>query len=82
MPLLCSHIIITALSGSDYVYLSSDMIFTSGSTDNTVVCVDINILEDDALEGNQTFVATLTTLDLDAILGNIETTTTITDNDG
>ncbi len=72
------HLNVTALSGSDYAYLSSDIIFTAGAT---VSCVDINILEDDALEGNQTFTVALTTSDPDVVLHNDETTTTITDND-
>ncbi len=70
-----------ALSGSDYSYRSSDTIFTSGATDNTVNCVDMIILEDDALEGDQTFTVALSTSDLDVILENDETNTTITDND-
>ncbi len=44
--------------------------------------MDISILDDDALEGNQTFTLTLTTADLEVILGNQTTVITILDDDG
>ncbi len=70
------------MDNSDYLHKSSDLIFTSGSTDNATRCVDISILDDGALEGNQTFTVTLTTSDPDVMLGTNVTTITITDNDG
>ena len=54
----------------------------SGSTDNATRCVDITIIDDDALEGNQTFTVTLTTSDLSVVILSDETTVLIMDNDG
>ena len=45
------------------------------------VCVNITLLDDEALEGNQTFTVTLTT-NPEVELGNDVTTITITDDDG
>ncbi len=78
----CFTELITAMTSFDYVKIFSNEIFTSGSTDNATRCVDIFILDDEALEGNQAFNVTLTTLDLDVMLGTDMTTITITDNDG
>ncbi len=61
---------------------SSNVIFISGSTDNAVGCANISVLEDSALEGNQTFTVTLTTSDPDVMLGSDVAIITITDNDG
>ncbi len=76
------NLIIAAIGGYDYTSASSDLIFTSGSNVNAVRCVDISLLEDIALEGNQTFSVTLSTSDPDVMLGNDIITITITDNDG
>ena len=58
--------------------------FISGSPDGAMVCVNITIVDDGALEGNQTFMVTLRTLDPnDAVMVAMNTTTiTIMDNDG
>ena len=45
-------------------------------------CVNITILEDNALEGNQTFTIALTTIDSGIIIGRAATTIIIMDNDG
>ncbi len=66
---------------SDYNDLSYSVVFTSGSTDNAVRCVEIPILEDNVLEGNQTFTVTLDSSDPGALLGTLSKTITITDND-
>ncbi len=66
----------------DYRRLSSNEIFTSGSTNNAVRCVNINILDDDALESNQTFTVMLTTSDPDVNIQTSTTLLTVTDNDG
>ncbi len=70
------------MEDSDYVFESSDLMFISGSADNATRCVDFSILDDVALEGNQTFTVTLATADLDVMLGNGMTTIVIRDNDG
>ena len=61
--------------------LSSVETFVAGSTDNATRCVNITILDDAALEGNQTFTLTLSTSDPDVVLGNNVTVITIEDND-
>ena len=44
-------------------------------------CVNVNIIDDGALELDETFTVTLTTSDPAVILGNDATTITISDND-
>ena len=68
--------------GSDYTSFQSDEIFLPGSADNFTRCVEISIIDDDVLEGDQTFTLTLTTLDSDVMLGNYVTTISIEDNYG
>ncbi len=72
----------TAMLGLDYVAVASTLTFTSGFTDNDVTCAVVGIIDDSALERNQTFTVTLTTPDPDVMLGTDMTTVTITDNDG
>ncbi len=72
----------TGIVGIDYISASSNLIFTSGSTDNAIRCINIFVLEDDALEGNQTVIVMLTTPDSDVTLGTGMTSIIITDNDG
>ena len=48
----------------------------------TKVCIEIGIIEDEALEGNQTFVVILDSSDSGVLLGNSITTVIILDNDG
>ena len=70
-----------AMAGTDFILATSYEIFTSGSTDNATRCVDIAIIDDDALEGNQTFIVVLNTSDPDVIFLNNETAITIRDDD-
>ena len=46
------------------------------------VCIKIGIVDDEALEGNQTFVVILDSSDSGVLLGNSNTTVIILDNDG
>ncbi len=71
-------LIVAGIAGSDYINISTEAVFTTGS----IRCVDISILDDNALEGDQTFTVTLSTSDPDVMLGNDVTTITIIDNDG
>ena len=75
---------ISAIAGSDYITVSSSFVFTSGSTDNAARCVNITIIDDGALEGDQIFVVTLipTATHDGLMLGIDRTCITITDNDG
>ena len=70
------------MENSDYTFTSTDVTFSSGSNDSTLGCVNIDIENDTALEGNQTFTVTLTTSDPDVLPGNDMTDITIEDNDG
>ena len=70
-----------ATNVSDYMSLSSVETFAAGSTDTATRCVNITILDDAALEGDQTFTLTLSTSDPDVLLGNDKTLITIEDND-
>ena len=72
---------ILAMGGADYMSVSSDQIFAIGSTNGSIRCVAISILDDGALEGNQTFAVTLTSSESNVMLGISVVTITITDND-
>ena len=67
---------------SDYSSGYFQEMFISGSANNATQCVNISIVDDDALEGNQTFLLSLTTSDSRVIVGTNLTTITIKDNDG
>lgn len=71
------------MAGSDYTSISSDEVFTSGSLDGANRCVDITILDAAASEELEelNFTLTLTTPDLDVMLGNDVTIIVITGND-
>ncbi len=72
----------TATSASDYVLASMNLMFPSGSGDGAMQCLGVSIIDDsNAMEGEETFIVTLTTSDT-VILGNSTTTITITDNNG
>jgi len=72
----------TALGGYDYRTVSSGAIFTSGSMNNDTRCLNITIIDDNALEGVQSFTMMLTASDPDVVLGNDVMAMTIIDNDG
>ena len=69
----------------DYISPSSPhQMFAFGSTDGTTECVNIVIVDDDALEGNQTFTVSLKTQDPNdevMVVANL-TRITIIDNEG
>ncbi len=75
---MCDINIFAALAGSDYTNVSIEAIFTTGS----IRCVDISILDDNALEGDQTFTVILSTSDPNVLLGNDVAIIIIRDNDG
>ena len=75
------NIFLTAISRFDYTFTSSDVTFSFGSTDSSLGCVNITILDDAALDGNKAFTVTLTTSDPDVLLGNSLTVITIVDDD-
>ena len=73
--------LLTALDYFDYTRVSSNIIFPSGSV-NAIRCVDISVINDNALERSQTFTVTLYAPDPDVMYPNNMTTVTITDDDG
>lgn len=71
-----------AVSGSDYMSISSNQTFTTGSSNGTTRCVYVNILDDFSLEENQSFHTILTTEASNLILQQNVTVITVIDNDG
>lgn len=71
-----------AIATYDYINISLNQTFATESTNGAANCVSISIVDDDALEGNETFAVELATLDRDVIIMNNKTTIIITDNDG
>lgn len=71
-----------ALNQFDYTGINSYLTFNSGSTNNSIRCLNISIYDDNALEGNQIFTVMLSTTDPDVVLGNFLLTVIITDDDG
>ncbi len=55
--------------------------FSSGASDSDTECMNVTIMDDDALEADETFSVTLTTSDDDVNVVNSMTTVTITDID-
>ncbi len=55
--------------------------FSSGANDGNMECMNVTIMDDDALEANQTFSVTLTEQDNAVEVVNTMMTVTITDND-
>ena len=72
---------VSASGGNDYINVLSDETFTSGSINGDTRCVNITILEDYALEENETFLVTLNSSDSNVMMGTFVTTIDIIDND-
>ncbi len=67
--------------------LATDVIFPSGSPDGVTGCANTLILDNSALEGNETFIVEVRTSDLNILIigqrpGDFATRITIEDNDG
>ncbi len=73
-------ILVTATAGSDYMEASSPLVFPAGSEDGALACA-INIIDDSALEDEEAFTVTLSTMETYVMLGNNQTDITISDND-
>ena len=70
-----------ASDGSDYKGVSMDFVFTAGTTNNTMQCVDVGITNTRTVEENETFTVILTTSSSYVLLGNNVTTVNIMDID-
>ncbi len=71
-----------ATAGSDYVSVSMELTFPTGSSDGATQCLSVSITDDgDALEGDETITVTLATTDTVSLGGDI-VIITITDSNG
>ena len=70
------------MAGSDYFSVSSSFEFPSGSNDSTMRCLNILTIDNGVFEGDETFTVGLTVVTPGVMVGNDETTVTITDNEG
>ena len=71
----------SAVAGSDYEMTTMNLAFPISSMDNDIQCLNITIMEDTLVEGDETFAVTLTTA-LGVTTGTDITIITITDNEG
>lgn len=76
------HIVALAMANTDFVVGALMLRFEAGPIDGTVQCANITIIDDMALEGDETFSAFLTVTSDIGTLGKSVTEITITDNDG
>ena len=81
---LTVNVHLTASDGSDYLGVSMDLVFTAGTSNGTMQCMDVALYGDSLFEGDETFTVTLTLNQpsYTVVLGNNMTTITILDNDG
>ena len=61
--------------------VSADLVFTAGSSNGDIECIDVDIIDDRVVETNETFTVTLTVSRSVVALGNNVTRVTITDTD-
>ena len=74
--------LMSASAGVDYTTVSMNVVFSHGSTNGTMQCVCVSIIDDgDPLEGNETFTVTLTTASF-VILTQSTTDITIIESNG
>ena len=71
----------SAVAGSDYEMTTMNLTFPISSMDTDTECLNITIMEDTLVEGEETFTVTLTT-GLGVTTGTDVTTVTIMDNEG
>ena len=48
------------MAGDDYEMMSTNLTFPSGSMDNATQCFDVMITNDTLMEGDETFIVTMT----------------------
>ena len=69
-----------ATNGSDYSGVSMDLVFTAGTSNGTMQCLNVTIIDTEAtVEYNETFIVTLSS---DMEQEDYETTVTIVDVNG
>ena len=57
--------------------MTMDLVFTTGSTNNAMQCIDVTIITNSARNGDQTFTVILTTTNPLATVGNAVTIITL-----
>ena len=73
--------VVSAVAGPDYTMSSSALFFPAGSTDGTMdQCIDVDISNDQVIEGDETFTVGLTVITPGVMEGNNMTTITIMTN--
>ena len=70
-----------ATDGSDYLGVSMDLVFTAGTSNGTMKCLNVTINTTRTVEEDETFTVTLNTSSSVVELGNDVTTVVIMDND-
>ena len=75
-------LLLSGISGLDYIPFSSDLVFASGSTIGFARCMDVAILDDSISEERENFKVILTTTDSNVQLEISVTTININDNYG
>ena len=68
--------------GNDYTLDRNSLTFMSGANISQQTCVMVNILEDDLIETNKTFVVVFSLATPDMFLGGSNVSITIIDRDG
>ena len=66
----------------DYTNSSMEISFPEGSRYGNAQCLNVPVTDDMALEGDETFILSMTVTAGDATVGNTVTTVTITSDDG
>ena len=64
----------------DYTAVGEDLIFTAANVVGSTVCTNVTIIDDEVLEGDQSFSLSLSSTD-PVMFGTDEATVTIVDND-
>ena len=68
--------------GNDYTLDRNSLTFMSGANISQQMCVMVNILEDDLIETNKTFMVVFSLATPDIFLGDSNVSITIIDRDG
>ena len=68
--------------GKDYTLDWNSLTFMSGATLSQQTCVMVNIIEDDLVEANKTFMVVFSLVTPDILLGGSNVTIAIIDRDG
>ena len=76
------YISASAVADKDYITVSVDVSFAEGSMDGNTLCINVSIIDDMALEEDETFNVSMTVTAGDATVGNTATVVTIIDDDG